>query len=197
MKADKIRDWVELIAFHNDQQAFKRLFWLYYDPLFHFSNSIVKCKEAAEEIVEDVFVAIWKNRGKLPEVGNLKVYLYVSVKNYSINYLRRSKPDYSLNMDNLDVSLLGSMPTPEEIIMASEMKKAIEAAVLELPPKCRMVYKLVKEDGLCHKEVAKIMEISPRTVEHHVASALRSIANHIHIRLKTNRPEHRKNHQLK
>ena len=147
--------------------------------------------------MEDVFVGIWKNREKLPEIANLKVYLYVSVKNYSINYIKRSKRNYSLDLNDLDVSFPCSTPTPEDIVVASEMTKAIDQAVHELPPKRRMVYKLVKEDGLRHKEVAEIMQISSRTVEHHVASALMNIANHIDIRFKTSPSGRQNKHQVR
>lgn len=184
MRGAEIRKLIHRVAFHSDQQAFKQLFFHYYDYLFHFSLSFVKSREVAEEIVEDAFVAIWKKRSQLPDVTNLKVYLYVTVRNLSVNYIKRCKPTYSLDVERLDVYYSCSTPTPEQMAIASEMRKAIDKAILDLPPKCRMVYKLVKEDGLRHKEVAEILQISHRTVEHHIASALRNIAKYMNISLK-------------
>jgi|SRR5690242_5750036 len=172
------------VALSGDQQAFKQIFWHYYDYLFYFSNSFVKCGEIADEIVEDVFISIWNKREKLPEIANLTVYLYVAVKHLSINHLTRSGYRYTGDLNELDVSCPGITPTPEDLVVASDMSRAINKAVGELPPKCRIIFKLVKEDGLRYKEVAEILHISPRTVENHIATALRKIAKDIHIDFK-------------
>ncbi|MGH2644380.1 MAG: RNA polymerase sigma factor, partial [Chitinophagaceae bacterium] len=144
----------------------------------------VKCKESAEEIVEDVFISVWNKRENLPDISNLRTYLYVAVKNISLNYLQRRGYPFE-DLDQLDVSLISFSPTPEHIIVASEMLQAINKAISELPPRCRIIYKLVKEDGLRYKEVADILQISPRTVENHIATALHKIAREINIDLKT------------
>lgn len=179
-----IQRLIQRIAESNDQQAFKELFWQYYDCLLYFSNSFVKCKEAAEEIVEDVFVSVWNKRKTLPGISNLRTYLYVATKNLSINHLQRSGYPFE-DLDQLDVYLISPAPSPEHIIIASEMQQAINKAVGELPPRCRIIYKLVKEDGLRYKEVADILQISPRTVENHIATALRKIAKEINIDIRT------------
>lgn len=179
-----IESLMQRIAFSDDQQAFKELFQRYYSYLLYFSNSFVKCKEAAEEIVEDVFVSLWNKRKNLPDISNLRIYLYVAVKNLSLNYLQRRGYPFE-DLDQLDVSSVSFSPTPEHLIVASEMLQAINKAVSELPPRCRIVYKLVKEDGLRYKEVADILQISPRTVENHIATALHKIAKEINIDLKT------------
>ena len=172
---------VQRIVVWEDQQAFRRLFAHFYDRLLFFAKSFVKSREQAEEIVQDVFVALWKKRDTLSSVVNLKVYLYVAVKNLSINYLNRSGSHYTDDLNHLDVSYTGGTATPEELLVASEIRQAIVKAVSELPPRCRLVYKLVKEDGLQYREVARILHISPRTVENQVAAALRKIALDIHI----------------
>lgn len=185
MKELASEELAKRIALSEDQSAFRELFGRYYDPLLYFSNSFVKCKEAAEEIVEDVFVSVWNNRANLSHIANLKTYLYVAVKNHSINYLERSGYPFHEDLNLLDVSYIDVSPNPEDLIIASEMLKAINNAVAELPPKCRIIYKLVKEDGLRYKEVADILNISVRTIENHIAKALRKIADAIHIDLKT------------
>lgn len=188
MEEMTLEEIVQRIANSGDQNAFRELFRRYYNHLLYFSNSFVKCKEVAEEIVEDVFVSVWNNRGNLLTVSNLKTYLYVAVKNHSINYLERSGYPFHEDLNLLDVSYIDVSPNPEDLVIASEMSKAINKAVAELPPKCRMIFKLVKEDGLRYKEVADILNISDRTVENHIARALRKIAGAIHIDLKTLSP---------
>lgn len=183
-----IGELTQRIVLSGDQNAFRELFRRYYSYLLYFSNSFVKCKEVAEEIVEDVFVSVWNNRENLLNISNLKTYLYVAVKNHSINYLERSGYPFHEDLNLLDVSYIDISPNPEDLVIASEMLKAINQAVAGLPPKCRMIYKLVKEDGLRYKEVADILNISVRTVENHIAKALRKIADAIHIDLKTLSP---------
>ena len=66
-------------------------------------------------------------------------------------------------------------------MIASELLQQVNRAVRELPPKCRIVYKLVKEEGLTYKEVAEVLDISPRTVENHIAVAVRKIGASLNI----------------
>lgn len=169
------------VALFNDQQAFQQLFKHYYTGLFQFAASIVKVKEVAEEIVEDVFVKLWKRRTTLPDINNLKIYLYVSVKNLCLNYINRQGKQPTMDMDQLDVVCSEIVPNPEDLMVASELLQMVNKAIRELPPKCRIVYKLVKEDGLQYKEVAEILNISPRTVENHIALAIKKITGAVDV----------------
>lgn len=184
MSEIKIGSLIQRISLFDDQQAFKKLFWHYYDNLFNFSCSFVGSKEAAEEIVEDVFVSVWKNRATLLEITNLKVYLYSAVKNRSYNYLNRSKHRYIQDITALERTIASSLPTPEESLFTTELRQVFDNAIANLPPKCRQVYTLVKVDGLHYKEVATILEISPKTVENHIAKALRKIEENVNLKLK-------------
>ncbi len=183
MSKIKIGSLIQRISLFDDQQAFKELFWHYYDDLFYFSRSLVGSKEVAEEIVEDIFVNVWKKREEMGEIENLKVYLYVSVKNRSYNYLERNKNQYLQDINAVEESLLSHYPDPEDILFTAELKKVFDEAIINLPPQCQRVYKLVKLDGLRYKEVATILDISPRTVENHVAKALKKIASKVKVYL--------------
>ncbi|HTN08742.1 RNA polymerase sigma-70 factor [Agriterribacter sp.] len=171
----------EQVAFFNDQQAFKQLFRHYYTGLFQFAAAIVKVKEVAEEIVGDVFVKIWNKRSTIANISNLSVYLYVSVKNQCLNYVSRQGDASIMDLNQLDVICGELVPNPEDLMVASELLQLINKSIHELPPRCRIVYKLVKEDGLTYKEVAEVLNISPRTVENHIAVAVRKIAASLNI----------------
>src|SRR3954462_6371628 len=84
-----IRGWQEQIACDGDEKAFAELFRYFYDRLLHFCIQYVHTREAAEEIVAHVFVKIWNRRTDLQEIVNLEVYLFVAVKNHSLNYLEQ------------------------------------------------------------------------------------------------------------
>lgn len=169
------------IACNDDQQAFQLLFKQYYQGLLQFAASIVKVKEVAEEMVEDIFVKIWNNRAGLNSISNLRVYLYVALRNHCINYVKRNTSRNDVSLDNLDVVCGELVPNPEDLMVVSEMLQMVNRTIHDLPPKCRMVYKLVKEDGLMYKEVAEILSISPRTVENHIALAIKKIAEALTI----------------
>lgn len=171
------------ISVCNDQQAFQQLFKKFFTSLFAFSSSIVKVKEIAEEIVEDVFLKLWINRKNIINISNIRVYLYIAVKNHSLNYINRNCNKKNIELNNLDVVCGELSSNPEDLMIVSEMLLAINKAIHELPPKCRIVYKLVKEDGLQYKDVAEILSISPRTVENHIALALRRIAAALNVEL--------------
>lgn len=176
------------IALFNNQNAFKQLFRYFYTGLLEFAVSILKNREYAEEIVGDQFAAIWNRRSSLTNITNLKMYLYISVRNRCFNHIKRNKHNLvALDSNDTDVQHHQADTNPENIMMVTELSHTIQKAILELPPKCREVYRLVKEDGLSYMEAAKLLEISPRTVEHHIAAAVKKLAISLNIDLSSYR----------
>jgi RNA polymerase sigma-70 factor (family 1) len=160
-----------------DELAFRQLFHCYHQRLLHFAFSLIKTREAAEEIVEDVFIRIWKNRAALPGIQNLKIYLYTATKNTSLNYLsKKALENITDPFDDLNVTLQDTAISPEQIMITNEIFNNIREAVESLPPRCKMIFKLVREDGLKYKEVAEILNISVNTIETQMTIALKRIA---------------------
>ncbi|MBX2920901.1 MAG: RNA polymerase sigma-70 factor [Chitinophagaceae bacterium] len=177
MISEQIFTLQKKVSLEDDELAFRQIFRSFYTGLFQFSTSMVKVKEVAEEIVEDVFVKLWNNRKELGNIDNLRVYLYVAVRNHSLNYInRKANKEAPVELNNFDIVCSELAPSPEDLMVASEMLHTVNKAIYELPPKCRIVYKLVKEDGLKYKEVAEVLNISSRTVENHIALAIKKIA---------------------
>lgn len=183
MTGKEIFELQEKVAMQSDPHAFKLLFRYYYTGLFRFAMSIVKLKEAAEEIVEDVFVAIWNKRSTITAISNLRIYLYIAVKNRCFNYVRRATDKEVMDLDDIGADYFRLVPDPEDMLVASELLQRVNKAILNLSPRCRIAYKLVKEEGLTYREVAEVLNISPRTVENHIASAIRKIAASLNIDL--------------
>lgn len=170
-----IKEWQRRIAIYDDEAAYKELFRYYYKRLQRFSLSFLSSIEQAEEIVSDVFIKIWEKRHDLESIDNLSVYLYVSVKNAAIKQLLKEKKLASISIDDLDVELESLHWNPEEILVSAEMLQKIEAAIQELPPRCKIIFKLIKEDRLRYKEVASILNISVKTIDNQLALALKKI----------------------
>jgi RNA polymerase sigma-70 factor (family 1) len=160
-----------------DQAAFRKIYAHFYKRLCQFALAIVKTRESAEEIVEDVFVRIWQQRSDLPAVRNIRVYLYTATKNTSLNYLsKKARESIAEPFDHIHIELGGSAITPEQILITAEMYQKVQKAVEALPPRCKMIFKLVREDGLRYKEIAEILNISVNTIDAQMAIAVKKIA---------------------
>jgi RNA polymerase sigma-70 factor (family 1) len=167
---------LQLIA-AGDQAAFRQVYGYFYKRLYQFALAIVKTREAAEEIVEDVFVRIWQQRSTLPSIKNLRVYLYTATKNTALNYIsKKARESITEPFDHIHIELKGSDITPEEILITAEMYQKIQKAVEALPPRCKMIFKLVREDGLRYKEIAEILNISVNTIDVQMAIAIKRIS---------------------
>jgi len=164
------------IAVSDDQQAFLLLHKYFQPRLFRFAKAIVHNREDAEEVVEDVFVRIWQKRKTLDHVQNLRLYLYTATRNFALNYIRAQKGSEQLNIDDLKFELQTGLPNPQEAAEHSEIRQIINKATLEMPQRCKVIFKLVKEDGLKQKEVADLLHINIKTVENQLAIAIKRLA---------------------
>ena len=158
------------------EAAFEALYRQYFVRLFRFCYSIVHQKEPAEEIVNDVFLKLWERRYHKPPIGNPALYLYVSVKNRSLNYLRDNAAIHTVEIGERCDQYITFDTNPETILLDAEGLQRIQAAINQLPPRCRLIFSLIKEDGLKYKDVSRLLEISVKTVETQLAIALRKIA---------------------
>src|SRR5882757_1376397 len=105
-----------------DEEAFKKIYYHFYRKLFLFSLSLVKTKETAEEITEDVFIKVWQHKSQISAIRNLRVYLYVATKNSSLNYLsKKAKDNITEPFDNIHIDLIKSTASPEELMITAEM----------------------------------------------------------------------------
>jgi len=163
--------------------AFTQLYVHFGKKLIHFASSLVRSKEIAEELVEDVFVKLWANRSSINEIENLTVYLYVAVKNRSLNSLsHKAKELIAAPFDYLDTTLDEFASDPYDIMITSEMMASMQHAIEDLPPRCKMIFKLIREDGLKYKEVADILNISVNTIDAQMAIAVKKICTALHIK---------------
>jgi RNA polymerase sigma-70 factor (ECF subfamily) len=166
----------------DDEAAFTQLYLLFGKKLTQFALSLVRSKEIAEELVEDVFVKLWSQRRQITEIENLRVYLYVAVKNRSLNALSQKARELVVApFDYLDTQLHDFSADPYEMLITAEMMEKMRGAVESLPPRCKMIFKLIREDGLRYKEVAEILNISVNTIDVQMAIAIRKICTVLQV----------------
>jgi RNA polymerase sigma-70 factor (ECF subfamily) len=181
--AENIVELQRRIALYDDEPAYKEVFFTYYTPLLRFAQTFVNDRQWAEEIVSDVMMKIWEKRKDLPSITNLRVYLYISTKNTALNYLSKQKKVEIVSIELLNIDFPSNMLNPEQLMISAEMMRRINNAINALPSRCKLVFKLVKEDGLPYKEVADILNISIKTIDNQLAIALRKISEAINLQL--------------
>ena len=157
-------------------KAYQELYELLFSKLKNYCFSYVKSDEAAEELVSDVFIKIWQIRNRLPEIENLKLYLYTIAKNFSLNHITKNYKNPVTSLDEIDIEPVISFGNPEELCISTDMVNKIQQCIRSLPPQCRLIFQMVKEDGFAYKEVASHLNISVLTVRNQVFIATRKIA---------------------
>jgi len=180
-KPENIRLLQQAIACFDDTQAYKQLFLLFYPSLVSFAVSITRSKEVSEEIVSDVFLKIWEKRQQLDKVENLSFYLFTAVKNKCLNQLQDQKNRVNLEINDAVIEFKSLYHDPEQRLISAETIKEIQKAVQDLPPRCRMIFKLVKEEGFRYKEVAELMQLSVKTVENQMSLAFKKIGSAVKL----------------
>jgi RNA polymerase sigma-70 factor (family 1) len=172
---DVIKDLQMRFALYEDMKAYKELYILLFDGLHRFSFSLIKSSEGAEEIVSDVFIKLWQIRDQLNKIENLKVYLYTITKNFSLNYITKNSKNPVVHLEQMNIKTVLEFKSPEDLFISAEAVGNINKVIHSLPPQCKLIFQLVKEEGLKYKEVASVLNISVFTVRNQLAIAIRKI----------------------
>ncbi|MFV0592045.1 MAG: RNA polymerase sigma-70 factor [Draconibacterium sp.] len=154
-----------------DTKAFSELFDKYYSPLCFFANKYLSDLDLSRSLVQEVFVDLWVRHEKLNIRFSPKSYLYHSVKNRSIDYLRKEKKTTSVSRP---IETAESVPF-RDLMEEAELNNRINLAIQQLPEKCRQVFVLCRFDGLKYSEIAEKLNISLKTVEMQMGIALKKL----------------------
>lgn len=178
---NNLRD-IQLGIAAGNEIMLSELYKAFHNKLRHFSRAITRSNEIAEEVVDDIFVKLWNRRDKIKEIENLTVYLYIAVKNQSLNTLsRKAKELVTEPFDSIEIDLKYSGNNADELMITREMFQRMQKAVDDLPPRCKMIFKLVREDGLKYKEVSQILNIAVNTIDVQMAIAVKRICTALHL----------------
>lgn len=169
-KADIAR-WARKIK-ASDERAFSKLFHHLYPRLVKFSWRYTQAKTSAKDVVQESFVKLWDVRTDIDPSKSLRAYLFQTVRNRSLNYIRDHSSD-DIPIGDLPHGHLKSSDyipeiTPEENKDEKKMLQWID----QLPDRQREAIRLSRFEGLDHEEIAYVMDISPRTVNNHIGAAL-------------------------
>ena len=166
-----------------DEEAFDALVREHYNALCVFASRMMGSNAAAEEIVQDVLLRIWQQRAEWEVRSSVAAYLYGGVRNRSLEYMRRERFFHRWRQQVVESSdpSEGSTRGDEayQNLRVSELTKALDKAIDELPPRCKQVFVLRRQHHLSTVEVAKAMGIAPKTVEIQVGIALKTLRKKI------------------
>lgn len=156
-----------------DIQAFETYYKDYFKEFFLASYKYVKDSALAQEIVNDVFLKIWEDAGKITIESSLKSYLYRAIINRSINALNKQKRE-SQNLKELTLTQQDHYDLKE--IELNELKVQLYKAIEALPDQCKKVFLMSRFDGLKQQEIADKLGISIKTVKNHITHALKQLS---------------------
>lgn len=161
-----------------DIQIFEYIFDMFYKSLCAYANKIVNDTDTAEELVQNVICNLWVKRKTIGLDKSIKSYLFQSVYNASLNYIRRKEVEKKYIKEKyvqyLSEGLL--LSSAYEISEYKEFQqKQLQRAIDSLPKKCREVLVLSRFSGLKNKEVAEELGVSINTVQKQLAIAMKKL----------------------
>lgn len=162
-----------------DLDSFKYFFDKYYNDLCNFVNVYLHDQVLAEEVVQDIFVYFWENKGKLQISSSVKSYLFSASKFKSLNLLRDTKNQKKIIEKIGKTATIDSTEPSSSYIDTDEFKKILDSAVEQLSPKCREIFLLSKREDLSNREIAERLNLSVKTVENQMTIALKKLREHL------------------
>jgi len=154
--------------------VFDFVFHYYYSGLCAFAEKIVGDEKVAEDIVQDLFVMFWIKGDSLNISVSLRNYLFTSVKNRVLDYMKKE----NRKNKKKDIIFLESEPSENLSLLwfaESELQSIVEESISKLPPRCREIFELSRFEGLKNHEIADKLKLSKRTIELQVSNALKQL----------------------
>lgn len=157
-----------------DRNAFTELYSRYWKKMFTVAAGKTGQPEEAEEIVQDIFISLWHRRDSIHITTTLAAYLAVSVK-YRVIKLLAKRYRQQRFTDHALEAISSEWKSAQDALELEELRSRLELLVAGLPEKCRLVYRMSRDEGLSQKEIAANYGISEKTVEAHIGKALKTL----------------------
>ena len=155
-----------------DEMAFEQVFKKYFKALHAYAFTIVKEEETAEEMVQALFLRLWEKKENLDPQINLKAYLYRSVHNDSLNYLKHQKVKAKYQ-NHMVYQMKNETDNAANRVQLRELENQLQRALTELPEQCRTIFQLSRFEELKYQEIADHLSLSIKTVENQMGKALK------------------------
>ena len=160
-----------------DDDAYATVFRVWYAPIVRFVDAMLRQRDEAEEVAQEVMLELWQQRARLDPERPVQAWLFRAARNRTLNVLRHKKV-----VDSTAPGISALTPAPaasDEGATEQEMQAALHEALSELPPRCREVFTLSRTHGMRNAEIAAALGVSVKAVEAQVARALRTLREHL------------------
>jgi RNA polymerase sigma-70 factor (family 1) len=158
--------------------AFAKIFSRYYPRVYNIGYDFFHSKELAKEVAQEVFIKVWERRVSFADVKTLEAFIYTMTKNTALN-LMKSRSRELLNAYKFAITRDSIENSTEKIVLNNECEILVNAAVEKLPAGQKRVYELSRVDGLSHREIAELLNVSDSTVNNLLNSALTKLRKNL------------------
>lgn len=159
---------------NGDEKAFSELFHLYKQLVYNVAWTYTENKVLSEEILQDVFVILWKHRSRLTGINDLPAYLYIIARNRSLRVLKQVAVGKTQDIQSVSY-LTATADDPFYRLSERRVQELLQQALVMLSPQQRRVFELSRIQGLQREQIAREMGISKATVSVHLTIALRLV----------------------
>jgi RNA polymerase sigma-70 factor (ECF subfamily) len=163
------------LASEGNKTAFEAIFNRYKDKLYHYTFSLNRSKEVTEDIIQDTFLKLWKDKERLASIEHFSSYLFLMTRNQSINALKRFAKETLILSRLNQQETAAAVSNPQTILEHKQTRELLEDSLQRLPPQQKLLYTLSRENDLKHHEIAAQLNISPSTVKNHIVQAMRTL----------------------
>jgi RNA polymerase sigma-70 factor, ECF subfamily len=164
-----------------NKSTFDFIFKSHYAHLCSYAKNYLRSAELSEEIVQEVFIRIWEKRGKINIHTSIRAYLYQSVFNGCMNYIKGIQSSGFKHIDHDDASIRNELMSMDladsqfSMLFSAEVEKELESAIRGLPDQCRQIFRMCRMDNLTYREISDLLNISNSTVKTQMSRAMNRI----------------------
>lgn len=160
------------------EKAFAFLFERYFFAVGRIGIKYLHNLKVSQDLVQDIFSAVWINRTKFKEVGHFRAYLYTMTRNLALEYLKKMGKEMLAHQEFARQKQAGENNI-DHYLNEKEYEELIDQAVERLRPQQRQIFEMGKNQGLSHGVIAQRLDISQQTVSNQMSLALKSIKGHL------------------
>ncbi|MEN6454199.1 MAG: RNA polymerase sigma-70 factor [Prolixibacteraceae bacterium] len=171
------RIFIEQVKGEKAEKTFEYLFHTYYSPLCSYACAMIKNQEDAKDLVNDCFLEFWRKRHDIEIKISVKSYLYVTVRNSAVNYIRKRQLDqkYSETMTYPFYLQEEINMETERLLQMENLEIRLKQAIDSLPQQCRYIFYMNRFEQQGYKDIALKMNLSTGTVKTQIARALKKL----------------------
>ncbi len=159
------------VSLNDDKEAFNELFFEFYPSLCIYARRFITSQETCEDIVQDTFFDIWKNRKRINIHSSFRSLLIASIKNNCLDYLRKQTTRQKYE-ENISMESTFNSYSPDDIYTISEIEEMLDSALKKLPENVKKAFELSRIENMTYQQIAVELSISTKTVEAYISKAL-------------------------